>query len=971
MTSNKLFVENIRKINFPFTNKHEGNGGVFLTNDYQNLDKSQLSPTILFALETAKEKFDADAVYFRYFEDDREAAPQIYIYDNTNNHLTEKRRDIHVKVWSGCQVPMYIIIDKSEVSIYDARERTTDDKGIQAFETIKLSGQVIKSFTMHDFDNGLFWEEKNNEKRFKFEKSAYRDLISGLKKVYNSFQKDSGLDSHVALKLLVQCLLIKYLEERDQENTTGYFASTYFANNYNCTNFCNVIRSGKLLDLLDQLSVDFNGKIFEWNQKTELEARISIAKTEVTKLADYLDGDKHNDQYVLWRLYSFSHLPVELISSVYEELLTNSKDIVYTPEMIVSTLVDECMPLKSPKQGFKLIDVSCGSGIFLVKAYKRIIQWWRYERWQQTGFLEKPSLETLKELLLKSIYGIDIQEDAIKLSVFSLALALLDEVDLKPPVWQELKFPDLGEKNIISKDFFVFISQKNDADFDLVIGNPPFNPPTGENDKPMSNGVYFKKLKTEYQYESEIKIPDENPALHFLVQAMKLLKPNALLCLIQPSGPLFYQKDIEFKQALFSKYNLLQVIDFTKLSDVLWGSKNVATAAVFIQKSEPDNEDVLHIVANRTFSNVNRLFLEFDHYDFHSINKDAVINSPYIWKANLMGGGRIVRLIERIAVLRTINEFIEKKKKDGWVVGEGFIASEKGKLCNYITGKQFLPTQAFKENGINWNQTQICTIEKFHRSRNEKIYTPPHILLKANIGKKKLIAFFSEDYLVFKDKIIGIHAPAAEKNELQKLYYFLDEYSDVLRFHIACYSGQLSINRATAIIKDDLMNLPYPKDFQALQLSASEKIIIKEVLSSFFNNSINEKPKTDDSITQLKIFSNTFCQTLNSIYQTKNKAFRLFKILDAGKYYAVHFEYTSEDYNAQTEKIAQLEQYIEEIIPSQKEENKSYHTQRILKAYGKDCIILAKPKQLRYWLPSIALRDADEAFADYIKARYY
>ena len=84
----------------------------------------------------------------------------------------------------------------------------------------------------------------------------------------------------------------------------------------------------------------------------------------------------------------------------------------------------------------------------------------------------------------------------------------------------------------------------------------------------------------------------------------------------------------------------------------------------------------------------------------------------------------------------------------------------------------------------------------------------------------------------------------------------------------------------------------------------------------------------------------------------------------------MHFEYTSENYNPQTEEKTHLEQYIEEIIPTKKNKNKSYHTQRILKVYGKDCIILAKPKQLRYWLPSIALRDADEAFADYIKARY-
>ena len=56
------------------------------------------------------------------------AVPQIYIYNNTNNLLTEKRRDIHIKVWSGCQVPIYIIIDKSVVNIFDAREKATEDK---------------------------------------------------------------------------------------------------------------------------------------------------------------------------------------------------------------------------------------------------------------------------------------------------------------------------------------------------------------------------------------------------------------------------------------------------------------------------------------------------------------------------------------------------------------------------------------------------------------------------------------------------------------------------------------------------------------------------------------------------------------------------------------------------------------------------------------------------------------------------
>lgn len=978
-----VFKQNINKLNFSFLEKAE-EGGVLLTENYNSIDPKLTSPEVLFALETAKLKFKADAVYFRYFNDGRGAIPQIYIFDNTNNHLIDKRKDIHINVWSGCQVPMYIIIDKSVVSIFDAREKANENKENHAIKTIQLTGDALKYFSAESFDDGLFWEEKDNEKRFRFEKSAYRDLITGLKKVFDSFQKESNLDSHVALKLLVQCLLIKYLEERDGESKSGYFAETYFQKYFGCINFCEVIRAGKLLDLLDQLATDFNGKIFEWNKEKEAGARNDINRSEVKKLAEYLDGKIQNDQYVIWRLYSFSHLPVELISSVYEALLTNSKDIVYTPEMIVGTLVDECMPLKSPRKNFKLIDVSCGSGIFLVKAYKRIIQWWRYEKWKETGRLEKPSLNIVKQLLLDSIYGIDIQDDAIRLSVFSLSLALLDEVDLKPPVWQELKFPDLGEKNIVANDFFQFITQKQSEDFDLVIGNPPFNPPKDENGKQTANGDYFIKLKSEYNYESEIKIPDQNVALHFCWQAMKLLKPQAMLCLIQPSGPLLYQKDPDYKKALFSKFNLLQVIDFTKLSDVLWGKKNVATSAVFIQKAEPDNNDVVHIVANRTFSNINRLFLEFDHYDFHTVNKRDAINSLYIWKVNLLGGGRLSQLIERLSQLPTLGVYLKQKHKESkWVFGDGFIKGkpddiltptdfEKKKggysVAPYLTGSDYFEPNDFDENGIK--KTDVLRDKYFQWPRQENLFQKPLVLIKKNIGKNSIPVIYSEKSISFKNEIIGIHAPINDSYLLKKIDEAIRN-NETFRFYISLTSSRSGISRSiSTLLQEDIFNIPFSEDYKSIKLSNAESLLISDVLN--YQLDYNAKILSKDcSEISIKNFSEIFCQTLNSIYQKDNKAFRPFKILDAGKYYAVHFEYANDDLEPILELTPDIEQYIQNIIPTKKNSGKTSHTQRIMKVYGKDCIILAKPKQLRYWLSSIALRDADEAFADYIKARYY
>lgn len=964
-----LFENNIKRLKFSFLEKkgESDKSGVVLTAGYGKLDRLSTSPDILFALETAKEKFDADAVYFRYFDDGRGAVPQIYIYDNTNNHLTDKKRDIHIKVWSGCQVPMYIIIEKSEATIFDARERAKEGKETRAYETIRLAGEVVKEFTAKSFDDGLFWEEKVNENHFQFKGSAYRDLITGLKKVYDSFQKNSGLDNHIALKLLVQCLLIKYLEERDAKSKNGYFAATYFQKNFGCFDFCGVIRAGKLLELLDQLAGDFNGKIFEWHPDNEKEARQLIVRSEVKQLANYLDGNSKDNHFVIWRLYSFSHLPVELISSVYEELLTNSKDIVYTPEMVVSTLVDECMPLKNPKENFKLIDVSCGSGIFIVKAYKRIIQWWRYTRWQETGQLEKPSLETLKQLLLNSIYGIDIQEDAIRLSVFSLALALLDEVDLKPPVWQELKFPDLGKQNIIVNDFFRYIASNPLAEFSLVIGNPPFNLQPVDGKEP-DRKRYFKSLEKEIGYKSEIQIPDENPALHFLVQAMKLLKHGAMLCLIQPSGPLLYQKDTKFKQALFSKYNLLQVLDFTKLADVLWGKKNVATAAVFIQKSEPDGQQVAHIVANRVFSNVTRLFLEFDHYDFHWINKDDILNSPFVWKANLLGGGRLTSLLTRLSELRTIGDFIEDKVQNrNWRYCEGYTIGNKKHYADYIYNHESVRPENFDENGIYKIDIESERWFEAPREKNKEIYLKPHILIKENVGINSIPLAFLDYDVVFSHEIIGIHSPENDRNELRRLFDIFEDNQKLYRFFILSTSNRVLVGRATAILKKDIDGLPFPEEKGKIETSEVENVLINEIL---VNQTTRERINLISSVNDTKYFANIFCQTLNSVYQTGSKAFRLFKVLDAGRYFAVHFEYTDQEYEPAFETKADLEEYIQQVIPTEKARGKSYHIQRIIKVYGKDTIIIAKPKQLRYWLPSIALIDADEAFADYIKARY-
>ena len=68
-----LFKQKIQKLNFSFM-KEKGESGVILTAKYESIRLKINSPEILFALETAKIKFNADAVFFRHFNDGRGAS---------------------------------------------------------------------------------------------------------------------------------------------------------------------------------------------------------------------------------------------------------------------------------------------------------------------------------------------------------------------------------------------------------------------------------------------------------------------------------------------------------------------------------------------------------------------------------------------------------------------------------------------------------------------------------------------------------------------------------------------------------------------------------------------------------------------------------------------------------------------------------------------------------------------------------
>lgn len=170
------------------------------------------------------------------------------------------------------------------------------------------------------------------------------------------------------------------------------------------------------------------------------------------------------------------------------------------------------------------------------------------------------------------------------------------------------------------------------------------------------------------------------------------------------------------------------------------------------------------------------------------------------------------------------------------------------------------------------------------------------------------------------------------------------------------------INRATAILKHDIESLPYPEDEKALELSDLEQILVDDVLDYMLDfRRYGEKADSEKTVThqQLSQFSNVYCKVLNSVY----KNFKPYNHIETDSYICFPFYYNDSS-TIIFNKIDGLEDALDELIKNNIHSNSRII--RMLRVYENNLIYLIKPKQARYWLRSVAIRDADETFSDLV-----
>jgi methylase of polypeptide subunit release factors len=929
-------------------------------------------PQIQFHLEKAKE-FDASAIYLRR-QINGSYKPQVYLFDFTKRSFQEEKEDniaeIQTKIWSSGEAPLAAFFYNTEIKIVDCTKHLDKDyKPEYLIDNLKLTGKAHKLYNEQfaiKIKSGVFWEKEDFKNKFKFQNSAYDKLIENIRFVSKKLTKEfNNTSSKIINKIIVQAILIKYLEERIDNEGNKLLSEKYFRKYAKAKTFNDVLKQkGNFVELLKDLNSDFNGNVFKW----EVEEQNQLKKLDLSIVADLLATDKKSlasKQLELdfsdWRYFEFKLIPVELISRLYEEFLGEDKQekgLYYTPSHLAKLLVDECIPLKKYNdfnlKNYKILDPACGSGIFLVIAFKRLVQIWRLKNDMKT-----PDIGVLKSIL-RNIYGVDKEEQAVRLASFSLSLALCNELNpLK--ILNNLRFDDLTESNLVHSDFFECRFIENEK-FDLVIGNPPFVRGA------LTNYSNTWELKNE-----KIKIPQGQIALKFLSESFKLLKKGGLVSLIiKSSGLLYNSTSNEYKKNLFSNFNIIQVLDFTALArnKSLWDNgADVASAAIFIKNEKPNfTKNILHLTFRRTKATKERIVFEIDDYDLHFIDRQTAINNQFIWKINLLGGGRIKNLINKVQILNTLQEFVSKNNS---LIEEGFeIGSKQNLYPEYIYKTPFLPTKAISEERINYDLLESIPKEiKFSKIPNQLAFTSPNLIIWENIGKERFPIFLNKKSFSFKRRLVSIKSIDNDISILKEINDSFINYYSFYKFYFLSTSSETLINRNNTFLLKDLKNIPFiQNDFY---FSIYDLNVIEDCISfqqDFFIHgeksiALQEVPSNNFQKVITK-YGTEFSRVLNSIYKDNNLKFRLSDVVQLeNSLVATVFKYDNKNLEPKFGKdLSELD--IDGLTNHQI--SSSLSVNRIIKLYPqKNTIVFIKPNQYRFWLSLIAYRDADKCFSDF------
>ena len=895
--------------------------------------------------------YGAHAVFFEAPRNGYRSVAQAFVYVADDEPADSPAfAELHQRLWSWGGVPLVYRKVQGMIQLFrcghkpDFSERKFDKPVCRPHKTLEIAAAINNDpwWDAERLRNGTIWDDPAVcAELLSAQNSAHKRLIKAFKRLNQDLNEGKILPPHLRRKLLILSLLIAYLEERKALLPADFERFCVGA-----TTFSEVLRDGpSLVALLSHLEERFNGHVFTLTDEDREALRTSNRLGLFARLVR--SNEEQSGQLTLWRLYSFKDLPVELISEVYQLFVKDTDSSVYTPPFLVRLMLDEVLTwdrLDRLEQNNEVIlDPSCGSGVFLVEAYKRVVLHWR----SRNGW-KKPGQMVLKRLIQR-VHGVDLEPGAVELAAFSLCLALCDALEPEEIRATVKLFPLMDGKNLHRGCFFETLEAGAiKAPVGVVVGNPPF---TSTLNTPTAKAAY-DRYATEHG-----TLPDKQLAYLFLHESLKMLTPGGICCQLQQYNLIYNQQSKPFRQNLIRSWDLREILDFISVRGLFQkGGADTKVLVVVAEATEPPvNRQILHATFRRTGRTEAEQGFDLDYYDLHWLPRDLVLSNDGVWRSNLLGGGRVLGFVDRLKKFRTLGQYAHGQE---WDYGEGFIEGSQGisRPAKHIIGEDLLPSEALSAAGIDVGAIIEAPPKPIEGPRSERRFSPPLLLVREQMDLPH--AIWTKSYLTYKNQLVGFAAPKSDLPQLRQVDDWLKRMSRPLQAFVSTVSVKLFTQKATTLSGVDIFDLPYPGNLD-LHLSANENLLIDDIVDYYRDlirlgeDSNAMKQKGTDA---LPGFAETFCKQINGIYKN-------LKPLKAQTWPGIICQpFVFGKGEVDWSDTEGLKEKLNGLLHEQK--NSSLNVTRIARIYDGHFIFLLKPDRLRYWLRSVALRDADEILAD-------
>jgi hypothetical protein len=684
-----------------------------------------------------------------------------------------------------------------------------------------------------------------NDKYFGgIDQRADKRLIQDLKTVRRELL-DTGLEAKYAHALIGRSIFIRYLEDRgiiDEEYLLQRVVKgnltwqVIFEQETNLPDFApgsakrryHHILSDKAFTyaLFRQLMNDFNGDMFPDVEEEEKR----VTDTHLTLIQGFLLGntDKYQRPLFLWA-YDFEVIPIELISSIYEEFYhkeniyhperekkrkqSKKQDDIkthYTPSVLVEYVLSNLLPEGRLATRPKILDPACGSGIFLVESFRRIVRYW-----VQQHNDEMLSAGALRNILREQIRGIEINEEAVHVAAFSLYLALLHYQE--PPAIRAQKLPHLIYREGQPEDedhchvlfrnntFAVTIDEREKVNetlntlqaskkrdkyeklvsgevlpltlhsYDIIVGNPPWGFTQG-----ATQEIREAQERTEAWSEYfNWSIGDREPSQMFIARSLSLIKDDGECGLLVSTGVFLKHRELskKFRRRWFEETTIKTVVNFAHVRHAFFNMDANAPFAFVHFLAQPASLDhwVHHWTVKKTELVDKTQTVVLGQPDVRQVQQVDLLYNDFLWKVYSWGNHRDANLIKALRVNTTLGELAERKK---WPKGLGFkdpsSDPDENDPSDWLLKYDALPTDNFRRYGqIKPDELEPVPIQ-VHRLGDGQIQTGWRLLIGQGITQKngangRVEARLEHLSYCFRSSIFGINVDNADDWERKVL----------------------------------------------------------------------------------------------------------------------------------------------------------------------------------------------------------